>query len=181
MFPRAKKSGKYTYLQVVENRWENGRTHQHVVASLGRLDKLVDSGKLDGLARGLARFCTQVEIMDAMRDGDLRSTAVRKLGPALVFERLWQDLGIEAVVKQFASGRRFGFDVERAVFLTVLHRLFVSGSDRAAEKWREDYVIAGVGELALHQLYRAMGWLGEALPEGEQAGATPFAPRRRRA
>jgi Transposase DDE domain len=32
----------------------------------------------------------------------------------------------------------------RGVFLTVLHRLFVSGSDRAADRWREDYTIAGV-------------------------------------
>ena len=28
---------------------------------------------------------------------------------------------------------------KRAVFLTVLHRLFVSGSDRAADRWREDW------------------------------------------
>jgi hypothetical protein len=27
------------------------------------------------------------------------------------------------------------------VFLTVLHRLFVSGSDRAADRWREDYTM----------------------------------------
>jgi hypothetical protein len=27
------------------------------------------------------------------------------------------------------------FHVERVVFLTVLHRLFVSGSDRFCEKW----------------------------------------------
>ena len=31
--------------------------------------------------------------------------------------------------------------------------------------------------LALHHLYRAMGWLGEPLPEHEQRGKTPFAPR----
>jgi hypothetical protein len=29
------------------------------------------------------------------------------------------------------------------VFLAVLHRLFVSGSDRAADRWREDYAIVG--------------------------------------
>ena len=35
------------------------------------------------------------------------------------------------------AGRKFEFPVERAVFLSVLHRLFTSGSDRAAEKWKE--------------------------------------------
>ena len=39
--------------------------------------------------------------------------------------------------------RGFEFSVQRAVYMTVLHRLFVSGSDRAAERWREEYRIPG--------------------------------------
>ena len=62
-------------------------------------------------------------------------------------------------------------------WVTVLHRLFVSGSDRAADRWREDYAIAGVDGLDLHHLYRAMAWLGEELGEKDQDGRTPFAPR----
>jgi transposase len=67
--------------------------------------------------------------------------------------------------------------VERAVYLTVLHRLFVGGSDRDADFWRRDYRIPGTEELDLHHLYRAMAWLGEELPHTEQAGATGFSPR----
>ena len=73
--------------------------------------------------------------------------------------------------------RRFEFSVERAVFLTVLHRIFAPGSDRAAEKWKQDYAIEGATDLRLHHLYRAMSWLGEVLPKDQQSGATPFAPR----
>ena len=51
------------------------------------------------------------------------------------------------------------------------------GSDRAADRWREDYAIDGVEGLDLHHLYRAMAWLGEELPKDEQDGRTPFAPR----
>jgi transposase len=40
-----------------------------------------------------------------------------------------------------------------------------------------DYDIPGSAGLALHHFYRAMAWLGEELPDDEQAGATPFAPR----
>ena len=40
MFFRQKRSGKHTYLQIVENRWENGRSKQRVIATLGRLDEL---------------------------------------------------------------------------------------------------------------------------------------------
>ena len=73
------------------------------------------------------------------------------------------------------SGRRFRFDVERAVFLTVLHRLFhtESGSDRDAGCWQRDYRIEGVGEVPLHHLYRAMAWLGEALPSAPAGEASP--------
>ena len=63
------------------------------------------------------------------------------------------------------------------MFLTVLHRLFIGGSDRAADRWREDYAIAGVDGLDLHHLYRAMAWLGEELPAKDQDGRTPFSPR----
>jgi hypothetical protein len=65
--------------------------------------------------------------------------------------------------------------VERAIFLTVLHRLFISGSDRLCHRWRRDYVIEGVGDLSLHHLYRAMAFVGEVVPD--QKDATPFAPR----
>ncbi len=60
---------------------------------------------------------------------------------------------------------------------TVLHRIMVSGSDRACEKWLADYDVPGAEGLVLHHLYRAMAWLGEELPPEQQAGATPFAPR----
>ncbi len=72
--------------------------------------------------------------------------------------------------------RRFEFDVERAVYLTVLHRLFASGSDRAAERWREAYRMPGTESLDLHHLYRAMAFLGEPLADAS-AATVPGAPR----
>src|SRR4029077_13895668 len=102
--------------------------------------------------------------------------ACRRIGAPLLFERLWQESGCRAVVEDLLAGRRFEFAVERAVFLTVLPRLMVSGSDRACEHWREDYRIDGIESLQLHHLYRAMAFLGEELAETEQAGRT-LAPR----
>jgi transposase len=70
--------------------------------------------------------------------------------------------------------RQYEFDVERAVYLTVLHRLFASGSDRAAERWREDYLIPGTEALNLHHLYRAMAFLGaEITPKGQKTLGAP--------
>jgi hypothetical protein len=55
----------------------------------------------------------------------------------------------------------------------VLHRHFASGSDRAAERWREDYLIPGTEELDLHHLYRAMAFLSQEVePRGQKTLGT---------
>src|ERR1019366_5517937 len=177
MFCRTKKSGPRTYLQIVENRWEGGRPRQHVIATLGRLDQLQQSGQLDGLLLSGARLSRNVLVLAAHAKGQLPSITTRHVGPVLIFERLWRETGCQKVITQLLEGRRFEFDVERAVFLTVLHRLVHPGSDRAADKWKTDYPIAGGDALQLHHLYRAMAWLGEELSRDQQAGKTPFAPR----
>lgn len=70
--------------------------------------------------------------------------------------------------------RQFGFDVERAIFARVRHRLCGPDSDRACERWMPDYTIPGADRLQLQHFYRAMACLGEPLPDGEQDGPTPF-------
>lgn len=177
MFFRTKTSGPRSYLQVVENRWEDGRPRQRVIATLGRLDQLQQSGQLDALLASGARLAQNVLLLSEHAKGQLPTITTQRIGPVLVFERLWRDSGCQAVIRRLLAGRRFEFDVERAVFLTVLHRLFAPGSDRAADKWKADYPIEGADDLQLHHLYRAMAWLGEELPHDQQAGKTPFAPR----
>ena len=177
MFFRTKTSGPRTYLQVVENRWEGGRSRQRVVATLGRLDQLQQSGQLDALLVSGARLARSVLVLSEHAQGKLPTISVRHIGPALVFQRLWQLTGCQHVIQQLLKGRRFEFSVERAIFLTVLHRLFDPGSDRAADKWKNDYEIEECEDLQLHHLYRAMGWLGDELSRKEQADKTPFAPR----
>ena len=134
MFVRVKPSGPRSYLQVVENKRDGRKTRQRVIATLGRLDRLEAQGDLDSLAKSLARFSKQVRIVEGHRSGRLSAGAMRRIGPALVLEKLWKDLGLGRVIEDELRGRKFGFPVERAVFLTVLHRLFAQGSDRAADK-----------------------------------------------
>src|SRR5512143_3841969 len=177
MFSRTKTSGPRSYLQIVENRSEAGRPRQRVLATLGRLDQLQQSGQLDALLASGARLAQSVLLLSAHAKGQLPTITTRRIGPALIFQRLWEQTGCQRVIEQLLDGRRFEFDVERAVFLTVLHRLFAPGSDRAADTWKTNYHIDGCESLQLHHLYRAMAWLGEELPRDQQAGKTPFAPR----
>jgi len=177
MYFRRKQSQGRIYLQIVESHRSGDQVRQRVIATLGRLDELEASGQLDRLLRSGARFVQQAMVLDAARTGDAPAVAVRRIGPALLFERLWQETGCHSVITALARGRGHRFSLERAVFLSVLHRLMRGGSDLAADRWREDYRIAGSDALELHHLYRAMAWLGEALPADQQDAATPFAPR----
>jgi Transposase DDE domain len=180
MYFRKKTSAGRTYLQIVESRREGDQVRQQVIATLGRYEELQASGQLERLLRSGARFASKAMVLSAVADDSATKIASRRIGPALVFERLWEETGCLAVIEELAATRKHGFALERAVFLTVLHRLFVSGSDRAADRWREDYRIAGIDGLDLHHLYRAMAWLGEELAAKDQDGRTPFAPRCRK-
>ena len=177
MFVRTQTNGSRTYLLIVDNVRVDGKVRQRVLHRLGRLDELRASGQLDVLIQSLSRFSEKLALLGAHVQGDSIVTHSARIGPALIFQRLWQACSIDSVLTALLKGRRFEFSVERAIFLTVLHRLFAPGSDRAAEKWKDDYAIQGTGDLGLHQLYRAMAWLGEVLPKDQQDGATPFAPR----
>ena len=94
-----------------------------------------------------------------------------------MFERLWRELGIAEVIEKVHGKGRHRYPLERAIFLTVLHRLFASGSDRSAEKWKVDFAIEGVDGIELQHLYRSMAWLGE---RSIQIGSDPLTARCRK-
>ena len=131
MFFRQKRSGEHVYLQIVENRWEKGRSRQRVIATVGRLDPLRQSGQLDGLLQSGAKFAEAVMVLGAHRRGDVPAVRHWRIGPARIFGRLWEELQIPQVIGRLLTGRRIEFPLERLLFLTVLHRLFTSGSDRS--------------------------------------------------
>ena len=177
MFLREKTINGYTYLYLVESVREGTRTKQQIIKNLGRKDVVLASGELDRLAASVARFAERALVLAQVDSGNPDGLTCRRIGPPLLFGRLWRDTGMKAVLDKLLGDRAFEFPVERAVFTATLHRLMVSGSDRACERWMADYAIPGSEGLALHHFYRTMAWLGEELPEAEQAGATPFAPR----
>ena len=116
-------------------------------------------------------------VLTAQQKGELPVIATKRIGPELIFQRLWSELKIPQVLTALLAPRRYEFPIERALFLTAMHRLLHSGSDRSCLVWKEDYHLPGTETLQLHQMYRVMAWLGEPLSKDDQEGATPFAPR----
>ncbi|NOY75562.1 MAG: IS1634 family transposase [Kiritimatiellaeota bacterium] len=176
MYFRKKKTGKYEYLQIVEGyRDGSGKVRQKVLLTLGNLQELRHTGKLDSLLESGARFSEKLAMLSAHKAGKSKAVRCSRIGPDAVFGRLWRELGIDAVIRRCVGERRYKFDVERAVYHTVIHRLFESGSDRASLVWSGNFHLPGTEELDLHHLYRAMGFLGEACPNQEHR--VKFAPR----
>jgi hypothetical protein len=149
----------YQYLHIVENRWENGRVRQRIVGSLGRLDQLLASGDLRQVIEGLVAQCPQVRLLEAQRQGALAVESDRLWGPVLIFERLWQELGLEKLLRELARRGRWDFDVERCAFALVLQRLLAPSSDRRGAEWIQTVEARGFPALRLPHFYRTVGWL----------------------
>ena len=98
------------------------------------MDQLQEQGRVEALIRSLSRFSEKVLLIISGKS-DVSADA-KKIGPVLIFERLWLETGIKNVIQRLLNGRKYQFDVERAIFLTVLNRLMVSGSDRNCDRWR---------------------------------------------
>ena len=173
MFFRVTRTGGYAYIQIAESYRDGKKVRQRILATLGRADILQSTGQMERLLRSGMRFADRLAVIDAHAKGKTEPVSIHKIGPDLVFGRLWEEMGIQRILQGLLGNRRYGFDVERAIYLTVLHRLFASGSDRAAENWRDEYRIAGTEGLELHHLYRAMAFLGEAIPKEPETLGSP--------
>ena len=91
MFFRHKRSGRTEYLPIVKNERVDGKPRQSVVVTLGRVDELAQDGTLDRLLRSGARFTHSAVVLTAYERGEATKVVTRQLGPALAFERLWQE------------------------------------------------------------------------------------------
>jgi hypothetical protein len=158
MFVRLKKTAGYQYLQLVHNYRDNGKPKQKVIATLGRLEELVNNGSIESIIESLERYSKEV-MMVITNKSDIKANSTI-IGPPLVFERLWKEVGIPEIIRDLLIGRKFEFDVERAVFLTVFNRLMNPGSDRYCNSWHKQYQIENTDGLNLHHFYRAMDFLG---------------------
>jgi hypothetical protein len=96
MYFRRKASAGRAYLQIVESRRDGDQVRQQVIATLGRFEELQVSGQMERLVRSGARFSAKAIMLSAASGDAAVKIAVRRIGPALVFERLWEETGCRA-------------------------------------------------------------------------------------
>ena len=136
---RGGKGTQIEYVRLVENKRQNGKVKQRLVASLGRRDLL--ESVLDDLIR-LLRGHTDAD--DRSIEAD-RVTAVQALdwGPFLVARRLWRELGLEEILdRREPPRRRNGGRLADRVLALVANRLEMPGSEHGAG-WRPATPVTG--------------------------------------
>ena len=115
MFVREKRIGRYTYVYLVETVREDGRIKQRIIRNLGRKEDVDRRGDLDRLARSAARLAQRSMILSLIDEGSVPALTCQRIGPPLLFERLWRDTGCREVLHELLTDRGFEFPVERAV------------------------------------------------------------------
>jgi len=158
---------RYQYLHVVENFREGERVRQRIVGSLGRLDELLASGDLERVITQLVECCPSVRLLRAEQSGTLAVRSDQTWGPVLVFDRLWEELGLKALLPRLVRGVNFNF--ERMIFAQVLQRFCEPGSDLRGSKWITTMYEPTFAQLHLAHFYRSLGRLWTHKERIEQA------------
>jgi hypothetical protein len=95
MYFRTKRSGGFEYLQMVESHRVNGTPRQTVLATLGRLDALKETGELERLLRSGARLTETGMLLSAVENCEITTSDAKRIGPPLLFVRY--DCGVTAL------------------------------------------------------------------------------------
>jgi hypothetical protein len=155
-----------TYLQIVKGERVGGKVRQVVVANLGRLEELREGG-LERLIEGLARFSRHQSVKD--KASGPRAAWARAWGPALIFHRLWDELGLPHILKRLLGKTAAVSDYPEAIFAMVLNRLCDPASKLRVSQWIKTVYRPEWERLELHHFYRALDFLTEHKAEIETA------------
>ncbi|MBT4398098.1 MAG: transposase, partial [Bacteroidetes bacterium] len=107
MFVRVKKTGPYQYLQIVENNREGNKVKQRIIGTLGRVDHLKNTSQIESLIHKLSRFTNQATlVLNGFSQANAHTISI---GPALIFERIWKDLGLDEIISELAKTTKHEF------------------------------------------------------------------------
>ena len=106
----------------------DGAVRRSVIADLGRADDFIASARSRLAVRFRGRLADQVFLVArSTRTPTDRCRLRRRIGE-VAFGRVWDRLGIAAVLDDLLKHRATEFAVERAVFVATLHGFFRVGS-----------------------------------------------------
>lgn len=146
------------YFHLVESYRENGKVRQRTLMSLGRAGEDL----MDDVIHAIGKHKEVLTLIDLAKNISVADTFI--LGPLLVLERLFEQSGINRVLAKIAGMHpQLGFDLRKLIFTMVASRFVRPGSKlKIFEYWQKRfYPEMLVGDIALHQLYRALSILSD--------------------
>jgi hypothetical protein len=161
----SRSNGKeYTYLKLIENYREGDKVKQRVIANLGSLEKLTPD-KVNGLITGLSRICGV-----SPPSTKLETKKILRYGEVLAIHKIWELLGLEAVIASAAAVRDEEINVPLLVELMVINQIVKPQHKQAISDWYQClYLPALEGkELSPHHFYRALDIVAENKEEMEK-------------
>jgi hypothetical protein len=121
-------NGTLTHLQLVESVWNptKRRSEIRILFNCGRAGDPLVTERLRRLAHSILRRCSPEEIIAT--DSTWQLINAWPYGDAYVLQTLWEQLGIDQIIKEQVAKRHFGFDMERALFAMVANRALAPSS-----------------------------------------------------
>jgi hypothetical protein len=96
-----------------------GRTLKAIGRPRTKCSEVVSKRATDSVPRQTAKLSP---VLSSFYRGELAELRRRSICPDLVFGRLWGEIGCRGVLRRHLADRCYGFDAERAIYLTVTHR-----------------------------------------------------------
>ena len=156
-----KNSQGHAYYQVMESYWEDGRSKQRLIMSLGRVGE--DGEKnLDSLVKSISKHRDILTVTQLAKEVSVDQTYI--LGPLLVLEKLFERFGIDEIANRLKTKHpQLELDVRKTLFTMVACRFVKPGSKlKIFEHWKNIlYPELIDSELPLHHLYRVLDILSE--------------------
>ncbi len=161
MFVRKVTNSKgVTYLQIVRSIRTKSKTRKEVVFSLGRLDLLQATGKLDSLVSALSRFSERLRFIDLSKDVSVDKCYV--FGTLDVLKKLYERTSIQKIVDAIQEQHeQLEIPLTEVVYALLVSRFVNPCSKlRLKKSWLERFYPELIcQDIALHQIYRTLDLL----------------------
>jgi len=149
-------SGGRRYVQLVESyRDETGKVKKRTVATLGRVEQLVDG--VHSVINGLLKLSGREALAAPAPSPKVSFESARALGDVWTLTELWKSLGFTELKRVF-NRTRHTIDVEALIRVMVFNRLCDPDSKLGVLRWLQTVALPGIAvETITHQhLLRSM-------------------------
>lgn len=156
-----KNSAGQAYYHLVESYWENGKSRQRTLMSLGQVGSEGED-QLDSLAKAISKHRDVMTITQLAKEISVEKTFI--LGPLLILQKLFDTVGVDEILKEIADKHPLlELKFSKTVFTIVACRFVKPGSKlKIFEHWKNLLYPEMIDtELPLHHLYRTLDLLAE--------------------